>query len=200
MNSLAANYADTDNWTRSREMSSYTLFDTAIGCLGIAWRGRRLVRLRLAESDRGRLDRRFAAFAQPCPGAPPAWISELMTDLQRYAAGDEVGFGDVEVDVGERTPFEHAVYAALRTVGWGRTTTYGELARAAGAAAREVARDVGQAMRRNPVPIIIPCHRVLASGNRIGGFSAPGGTATKERLLALEGVRLGNGQLALPGI
>ena len=73
-----------------------------------------------------------------------------------------------------------------RRVGWGRTTTYGTLAKELGAE-REGARDVGQAMAKNPVALIIPCHRVLAAGGKVGGFSAPGGSAAKIRMLALEG-------------
>ena len=76
-----------------------------------------------------------------------------------------------------------------RRIGWGRTTTYGALAKDIGAGP-EVARDVGTAMAENPVPLIIPCHRVLAAGGKLGGFSAPGGAATKIRMLKLEGVRL----------
>ena len=79
---------------------------------------------------------------------------------------------------------------ALRRVGWGRTTTYGALAKEVGAG-REAARDVGEAMAKNPAPLIIPCHRVLAAGGKIGGFSAPGGSRTKVRMLELEGVRVG---------
>jgi len=79
--------------------------------------------------------------------------------------------------------------AAARRVGWGETTTYGALAKALGAGP-EAARDVGVAMAKNPVALIIPCHRVLAAGGKIGGFSAPGGAATKRRMLELEGVRL----------
>ncbi len=74
--------------------------------------------------------------------------------------------------------------------GWGRTTTYGALAKEVGAG-REAARVVGEAMAKNPAPLIIPCHRVLAAGGKIGGFSAPGGSKTKARMLELEGVRLG---------
>jgi methylated-DNA-[protein]-cysteine S-methyltransferase len=72
----------------------------------------------------------------------------------------------------------------------GRTTTYGALAQEV-EAGREAARDVGEAMARNPAPLIIPCHRVLAAGGKIGGFSAPGGSKTKARMLQLEGVRIG---------
>ena len=81
------------------------------------------------------------------------------------------------------------IYAALRGIGFGRTTTYGELARQLGSTDWEGARDVGDAMGRNPMPIVIPCHRVLAAGDKLGGFSAYGGTTTKQKLLALEGVQ-----------
>jgi methylated-DNA-[protein]-cysteine S-methyltransferase len=70
-----------------------------------------------------------------------------------------------------------------------RTTTYGALAKEIGAGP-EAARDVGTAMAKNPVPLIIPCHRVLAAGGQVGGFSAPGGSARKSRMLELEGVRM----------
>ena len=98
-------------------------------------------------------------------------------------------FADVRIDLGEPDPFVARVYAAVRRLGWGRTTTYGALARDLGAGP-EAARDVGQAMARNPVPLLVPCHRVLAAGGKLGGFSAPGGAATKRRMLALEGVGL----------
>ena len=89
----------------------------------------------------------------------------------------------------ERRQIFPGSYAAARQVGWGRTTTYGALAKELGAGP-EAARDVGQAMANNPVALIIPCHRVLAAGGKVGGFSAPGGTATKIRMLALEGVHV----------
>ena len=85
---------------------------------------------------------------------------------------------------------ERSIYDALRAVAWGETVTYGELARRAGAPG--AAQDVGVAMARNPVPLIIPCHRVLAAGGKLGGFSAPGRTIAKERMLALEGVFINN--------
>ncbi len=86
-------------------------------------------------------------------------------------------------------------YAAARRLGWGHTTTYGALAKEIGAGP-EAARDVGAAMARNPAPLLIPCHRVLAAGGKIGGFSAPGGSATKIRMLELEGVHFESPQPA----
>ncbi|MBV8439115.1 MAG: MGMT family protein, partial [Hyphomicrobiales bacterium] len=109
---------------------------------------------------------------------------------KQYFDGEETDFSRVKLDLGEEDAFFARIYAALRRVGWGRTTTYGALAKEVGAG-REAARDVGQAMARNPSPLIIPCHRVLAAGGKIGGFSAPGGSTTKIRMLELEGVRLG---------
>jgi methylated-DNA-[protein]-cysteine S-methyltransferase len=99
-------------------------------------------------------------------------------------------FSGVRVDLAGQDAFFTQIYDALRRVGWGRTTTYGALAKEIGAG-REAARDVGEAMARNPAPLIIPCHRVLAAGGKIGGFSAPGGSKTKARMLELEGVRVG---------
>ncbi|MGD9805359.1 MAG: methylated-DNA--[protein]-cysteine S-methyltransferase, partial [Hyphomicrobiaceae bacterium] len=85
---------------------------------------------------------------------------------------------------GDRPQFHLDLYAEARRIPWGETVTYGDLARALGQPG--AARAVGQAMGRNPVPIIMPCHRVLASGSALRGFSAPGGIATKQRLLELE--------------
>jgi methylated-DNA-[protein]-cysteine S-methyltransferase len=134
-------------------------------------------------------------------GDPPQPIAQLIADIRRAATGRAVDFSSVAVDLTPVTdPFYRKVYDALRKVGWGETATYGELARRAGSTGPEAAREVGQAMGRNPVPVIIPCHRVLASGNKIGGFSAPGGASTKEKLLALEGVHFDGGQPALPGL
>jgi len=99
------------------------------------------------------------------------------------------GFSRFKLDLGERDPFFQRIYAAARQVGWGRTTTYGALAKELGAGP-EAARDVGEAMAKNPVALIIPCHRVLAAGGKVGGFSAPGGSAAKIRMLALEGVHV----------
>jgi methylated-DNA-[protein]-cysteine S-methyltransferase len=96
----------------------------------------------------------------------------------------------IPIDLTGISPFYRNVYETACAVPWGRTASYGEIARRAGFAG--AARAVGQAMSRNPLPLIIPCHRILASGGRLGGFSAYGGAASKQRLLALEGHRLGH--------
>ncbi len=113
-------------------------------------------------------------------------------------AGERIDFSGIALDLAGVGPFHRSIYEALCRVGWGETTTYGALARQAGDVG--ASRAVGQAMGRNPIPIIIPCHRVLASGGKPGGFSAFGGAVTKQRLLALEGVHLDGGAPLLPGL
>jgi methylated-DNA-[protein]-cysteine S-methyltransferase len=121
------------------------------------------------------------------PGAPTPEVAEAVAAVKRYFEGEETDFSGFRLDLDEQDPFFERVYAAARQVGWGHTTTYGALAKELGAGP-EAARDVGQAMARNPVALIIPCHRVLAAGGKVGGFSAPGGSAAKIRMLELEGV------------
>ena len=121
---------------------------------------------------------------------------KVIVAMPRYIAGDRVDFGAVPLDLGDLGAFRLAVYEAARTVGWGETASYGDLARRIGFPWG--ARAVGQALARNPVPIIVPCHRILTHDRGIGGFSAYGGTMTKQRLLALEGVQVG--MPMLPGL
>jgi methylated-DNA-[protein]-cysteine S-methyltransferase len=175
----------------SHAAQHYHVFETAMGFCVIAWSNAGVARFQLptktAEAAE-RLVRRRAPGA--APGAPPQDIAAIVAAAKRYFAGEETDFSHVRVDLTGKDAFFTRVYAALRQVGWGRTTTYGALAKEVGAG-REAARDVGEAMARNPAPLIIPCHRVLAAGGKIGGFSAPGGSTTKMRMLELEGVRAG---------
>jgi len=183
--------------TSSGNCKHYSLFDTAIGPCGIAWSERGLTRLRLPETDRSVTERRLRVRDAKASDAMPAQISQLITDIQGYMSGRSVDFTAVAVDLTYVEPFQRKVYGAARSILWGQTVSYGELARQIGSPG--AARAVGHALSRNPVPVIIPCHRILAKGHRIGGFSAPGGTFTKERLLALEGVRVDAGTPLLPG-
>ena len=120
---------------------------------------------------------------------PPDWLASSVEKLQRYFAGVPTDLADTPLDLGAVPVFHQSLYREMLRLGWGETVTYGELAERAGAAG--AAQAVGRAMGRNPIPVIVPCHRVLASGNRMGGFSAPGGTRTKLKLLQMEGARLG---------
>ncbi len=167
------------------------VFDTAIGPCGVAWNDLGLTGVQLPEKARATTERRLAAKAMSTGAAePPPGIAAVVSDIQRYLAGEAVDFAAVAVDLSGLDPFRRQLYETMRSLPWGRTTTYGELARQLGSTGWEGARDIGEAMGRNPVPVVIPCHRVLAAGGKLGGFSAHGGAATKAKLLALEGVQL----------
>jgi O-6-methylguanine DNA methyltransferase len=114
------------------------------------------------------------------------------------ARGGVRGSGFVVLDDGEVDAFRREVYAATRAIAAGSTATYGEIARAIGRTNPEAAREVGAALARNPTPIIVPCHRVVGANGKLTGFSAPGGLATKRRMLELEGAP-GYGQQILFG-
>ncbi|MPZ36794.1 MAG: methylated-DNA--[protein]-cysteine S-methyltransferase, partial [Rhizobiales bacterium] len=165
------------------------IFDTAIGPCGVAWNARGLVGVQLPEANRAATERRLAAKSASAGAAePPPWVATLVADIRRSLAGEPVDFTAIAVDFASLDPFRRKLYETMRSLAWGHTTTYGELARQLGSSDWEAAREVGDAMGRNPVPVVIPCHRVLAAGGKLGGFSAHGGAATKAKLLALEGV------------
>jgi methylated-DNA-[protein]-cysteine S-methyltransferase len=168
----------------------YRIFETASGFCGIVWGELGVTRFQLPMKTAEVAERMLLRRARAAePGAPPPAVVETIAAAQRYFAGEETDFSSVSLDLGEEDASFKQIYDAARRVGWGRTTTYGALAKELGLG-REAARDVGEAMAKNPAPLIIPCHRVLAAGGRIGGFSAPGGSATKIRMLELEGVRV----------
>jgi methylated-DNA-[protein]-cysteine S-methyltransferase len=171
------------------QATGYALFETAFGICGLAWSEAGIVRLVLPERTREGTETRLRRQAGVTSRAKPPPSIALVTDLVRaYFAGDVIDFSRVVLDLSAPAEFERQVYVALREVPWGATTTYGALARAAGSPG--AARAVGRAMAHNRVPVIVPCHRVLAAGGAIGGFSAHGGVSTKQRMLALERVVL----------
>ncbi|MBS0202882.1 MAG: MGMT family protein [Planctomycetes bacterium] len=112
------------------------------------------------------------------------WHPELREALQDYALGKPVDFAGFQLQLPPRTPFRDLVLAATRSLNYGETTTYGELARRVGHPG--AARAVGTVMSTNRFPIVIPCHRVLAAGHRLGGYTSPAGTDLKQRLLQME--------------
>jgi len=158
----------------------YHIFDTAGGWCGIAWNEVGIARFQLPASNANATERNLL---RHLPGAVPSTPSEAVLTavdaVKRYFAGEKVDFSDLNLDLNEQDSFFKQVYAAARRVRWGQTTTYGALAKELGA------------MAKNPVALIIPCHRVLAAGGKVGGFSAPGGSASKIRMLELEGVQVG---------
>jgi methylated-DNA-[protein]-cysteine S-methyltransferase len=172
----------------ARQAIHYLTFETALGHCAVAWNDAGIVCFRPptenADAAKRSLLRRHPDAA---PGQPSEPVATVVSEAVRYFRGDEVDFSFCTLDLRRQDPFFAQVYDAVRKVRWGETTTYGAVAKALGVGP-EAARDVGQAMAKNPVPLIIPCHRVLAAGGKIGGFSAPGGSVTKARMLALEGV------------
>lgn len=170
-------------------MNKYHLFETAHGHAGLAWNERGITGFRLpapsAEETRRSLLRRLPDVVE----APPMGrVAAVVEAARLYFDGERIDFVDVPLDLGRQDPLFARIYDLVRRLGYGETTTYGAVAKALGEGP-EVARDVGQAMARNPIPLIVPCHRVLAAGGRIGGFSAPGGSNAKARMLAMEGVQ-----------
>jgi len=164
------------------------IFETAAGFCGIAWSEAGICGFRLPGDGAAATERHLMRrLPDAVPATPPAAVQLVIAAAERYFAGEVIDFSGVPVDLDGQADFFQKIYAELRRVGWGRTTTYGTLAKALGAGP-EAARDVGQAMAKNPVPLIIPCHRVLAAGGKVGGFSAPGGSGAKLRMLELEGV------------
>ena len=171
--------------------NGYQLFKTDAGFAAIAWNGAGISGLRLPAPAAHEAEHAIVRRVQGARRAePPVEVREIIVRATRYFAGERVDFDDVPVDLGEPSPFFVRVYAEVRKLGWGETATYGAIAQTLGAGP-EYARDVGQAMANNPVPLIVPCHRVTAAGGKIGGFSAPGGSMSKARMLELEGVTIG---------
>ncbi len=164
----------------------YCLVDTAIGTFGLAWSRRGLARVLLPDDNREKTEGRLARLAEPAK--VPQTPRHILDRIEAYGAGSAVDFADVVLDFEGVPEFRQRVYRDILAVGWGETTSYGEIALRLGDL--QLARAVGQAMGRNPVPLVVPCHRVLAAQRRTGGFSAPGGTDAKLRMLALEGVLL----------
>lgn len=167
--------------------SGFALFDTVIGRCGIAWSGAGLSGLQLPEPEEaralGRLKRRFPDLES---ADPPIWVQEAIASVTAFLAGStNIELRSIPIDMNLVGGWEQSVYRAARDIPVGSTITYGTLAERLGDPGK--ARAVGQALGRNPWPIVIPCHRITAAGGRMGGFSAPGGTATKLKLLEIEG-------------
>lgn len=166
-------------------MHGVTLFDTAIGRCGLAWGPGGIVGVQLPEpagADRARLLQRFPDAVE---GEPPSELREVVERLRAHLAGGAPDLGSIELDMSAVPEFDRRAYELTRAIPRGETRTYGEIATALGDPG--AARAVGQALGRNPFPIVVPCHRVLAAAGGTGGFSAYGGVATKRRLLAIEG-------------
>ena len=167
-------------------------FPSELGWMAVTWADGRLVRLTFGHPSAASATASLEAdLDSPVHQADeiPTWIAELASRLQSYAAGNVERFDDVPLDLRHLSDFQARVVRACRKIGRGRVRSYGELAAAAGSPG--ASRAVGSTMARNRFPIIIPCHRVVAAGGSLGGFSAREGVNLKRRMLELEGAAIG---------
>lgn len=163
----------------------WDVMETPVGVLYVAVSDRGVCAIE-RETDEGR----FVATLAQMPGVTqvihdPQAVAPVIQALARFFADPSAWPDDIPVDLTGLTPFQQAVLEATRRIPPGQTATYGEIARQIGRPA--AARAVGQALRRNPVPFLIPCHRVVGSGRHLGGYGGPQGTQLKARLLRHEG-------------
>lgn len=169
----------------------HVLFPTAFGTCGIAWNDTGLTGFQLPEESTMLTEQHLArkARSQPATASPPAWVQSIITCVRQHLEGKLQDFADAVIDWSRVTDFQQAVYLQAQAVKPGHKTSYGEIARSM-ALGHEAARAVGVALAANPWPLIVPCHRVVSAGDKMTGFSAPGGVRTKTRLLTLEGAEL----------
>jgi len=158
-------------------------FETELGWFALAAHRHMICRLTLAHRTAAEA-RRTLGLAAAADDRPGRAGRALVERIRAYAAGHPVDFRDVEVDTSYLTPLGQAVFGRCRRIPYGQTRTYGQLAAEAGRAG--AARAVGRFMASNRTPILVPCHRVVGAGGRLGGFSGPGGISLKQRLLEME--------------
>lgn len=175
--------------------SVYTVFDTEVGRCGIVWRKSAsknatvVIGFQLPEATPRQVETRIMEkWKATRADSVPRRIGDIINRVKLHFKGRVQDFRDVELELDGVSSFDRRSYQVAREVVAGQTTRYGEIADRAGRTG--AARAVGLAMARNPVPLIIPCHRVLAAGKKPGGFSANGGINTKARMLEIEGVTL----------
>jgi methylated-DNA-[protein]-cysteine S-methyltransferase len=165
-------------------------FETALGRCGIRWSDSGIIGVLLPSATTS------GPLVLPEPAVVPVDVRDAIEGIRAVLEGQRRDLRDIPLDERGIDPFRRRVYAATRDVQPGALVTYGQIARAIGEP--DAARDVGAALARNPTPVIVPCHRVVAANGALHGFSAPGGIETKRRMLQLEGAP-GFGQQVLFG-
>lgn len=155
-------------------------FNTDLGLCTISWRGNEVVKFSLPEVKTNKL--------QVVDGKKkvPDWIKKLVSKIQLHLSGKPQDFSKVKLNFDEMTPFIKAVYNETRLIPAGSTKSYKDICKKLGKP--NASRAVGTALGKNPILLLMPCHRVLNSSGKLGGFSAPGGIKTKVKLLEFEGV------------
>jgi methylated-DNA-[protein]-cysteine S-methyltransferase len=176
-----------------REMGTrwtFTVAPTPLGAIGVVWSDAGILQtwLHAGTVDRARSQIRRAV-PQAVETVPSAGVATALRDIAALLEGQSRDLDTAALDMGAIPEFDRRVYEVARTIPPGSTMTYGEVAKTLGEEPMR-ARDVGQALARNPFAPIVPCHRVVAARGKLGGYSAPGGTATKRRLLEIEGAAI----------
>jgi methylated-DNA-[protein]-cysteine S-methyltransferase len=168
---------------KTLKQNSVAIFRTSLGWMAMVGSDRILIQLTVGHDSPG--DAMAALDPELTRGARTThWNPRLVRRLRDYAAGKPESFRDVPLDSGPQTPFQRRVTACCRLIPHGRTLSYGDVAAKAGSPG--AARAVGQCMATNRTPLVIPCHRVVRSDGGLGGYSGPGGSKLKRRLLDLE--------------
>ena len=163
----------------------FALFDTRIGLCAIAWSPRGINGTQLPMGGEQKIRTRISQRdADATEAEPTAEVQQAIDRIVKLLAGEPDDLTDIELDLDGVPDFNRGVYDIARTIPPGKTVTYGDIAKQLGGV--QLSRDVGQALGRNPCPIVVPCHRVLAAGNKPGGFSANGGVVTKLKMLEIE--------------
>ena len=174
-------------------MLGAALFDTSIGRCAIAWRDETVTAFQLPErTDSETIARLLAKLDGPtlvstegCDPDRPPLIQQGIDGVIALLDGEPIDLSFIEIDLEQVSQFERAVYAVTRAIGPGQSVTYGQVATAIGEPG--AAQAVGKALGANPIPVIVPCHRVLGADGKLTGFSANGGIETKRRMLLIEG-------------
>ena len=164
----------------------FALFDTRIGLCAIVWGPRGINGTQLPMGGEPKIRTRIhQRHAEATEAEPTAEVREAIDRITKLLAGEPDDLTDIPLDLDGVPEFNRGVYEVARAIPPGKTITYGDIAKQLGDV--QLSRDVGQALGRNPCPIVVPCHRVLAAGNKPGGFSANGGVVTKLKMLEIEG-------------
>ncbi len=166
--------------------NGHFIFQTSWGNAGIAWSSAGVAEIALPYHGDGLIESRLGPLF--VSRLPPPWIEEVVCEIQTHFDGTVGSFERIPIDLDSLPRFTRSALLAARAIPPGTLITYGDLAKRMGRP--ESARAIGQALSRNPVPLIVPCHRVVGQGRRPVGFTAPGGIDTKRRLLAIEGIEL----------
>lgn len=176
-----------------KKTAKYVIFETEWGYFGFAGTESGLCRTCLPEPKRGKIESQLLKNV-PTAQFDQAFFKSLQEQIAAYYAGARVNFGpEIPVSLDGFRAFGVSVLTKCRQLQFGQTISYSGLARKSGRPA--ASRAVGGALARNPLPLIIPCHRVLRTDGNLGGFSAPGGIVVKKKMLELERQGLSSGKM-----